>query len=346
MSNPNESSPALKTNVAIISHGDADGICSAAIIKSLYPGARIVFSKPSLLHKAMRTVERSMKTIGKLFIVDLAINPQVKDFVLARFQTANEKYPIYYYDNHSLPPDLTIEEVKSVTREYRHSIECSTSSITFEALCGSDFDNPIKNRRQMFLAAYGAIADYAKKCELLKLTLDLWDEASIYYQAFLLKQACRIIESDSLKRTIADKLSVGILPSEIFEVVEAAREASREVDVAIDFIAEHAIRYGQVGVIVECPVASMGHNAFIAATITNSNVGIAIRRTGGNAIFVLRKKHNFPIHLGRIASTIASSLNCDGGGEESAAGITASEELIPQVLEALNAIIEKQVDSA
>ncbi len=334
----------MKTNVAIISHGDADGICSAAIIKSIYPGARVVFSKPSLLHKAMRSVERSMKTIGKLFIVDLAINPQVRDFVLARFKAASEKYPIYYFDNHSLPPDLSHEEIKSLTHEYRQSISCSTSSITFEALCGFDSENPIKNRKQMFLAAYGAIADYAKNCKLLKLILDLWDEASIYYQAFLLKQACRIIESDSLKRTITDKLSVGILPSEIFEVVEAAREASREVDVAIDFIAEHAIRYGQLGVIIECPIASMGHNAFIAATSTNSNVGVAIRRVGGNARFVLRKKHNFPIHLGKIASKIASSLSCDGGGEESAAGITAPEELIPQVLDALNAIIDKQVE--
>jgi single-stranded DNA-specific DHH superfamily exonuclease len=286
-----------------------------------------------------------MKTIGKLFIVDIALNPQVKDFVLARFKTASEKYSIYYFDNHSLPPELTEDEIKSVTKEYRHSITCSTSFITFDALYGLDPLHPIKNRRQMFLAAYGAIADYAKKCDLLKLALDLWDEASIYYQAFLLKQACRIIESDSLKRTIADKLSVGILPSEIFEVVEAAREASREVDVAIEFVAEHAIKYGQLGVIVECPVASMGHNAFIAATTTNSNVGVAIRRIGGNARFVLRKKHDFPVHLGKIASIIAVSLNCDGGGEESAAGITAGEELIPQVLQALNTIIDKQVES-
>lgn len=338
----------VQANVGVVSHGDADGICSSAIIKSKNPGALVLFSKASELHKTIKQISNWAKTLDTLYIVDVAINPKSQKFVLDRLKKAKKQFSIIYIDNHLLPWEVknSSYEIKEVNIHdyvdvYLRKENWSSSALTFTTLYGEGVDVIIENRKQALLGAYGAISDYAKKCTLLKQILDLWDESSIYYQAFLLKQASRVIESDTLKRNIADKLSVGILPSEIFEIVEAAQEASREADVAIEFIKKHAERYGDLGIIFECPVASMGHNSFVAATITNAPVGVAISRRGGYAYFVLRRQHGETIHLGELANILARDLNCDGGGEKATAGITASDDQITLVLETLDKYVKK-----
>lgn len=323
-------------NVGIIAHGDADGICSAAIVKSLYPGADVIFTRANQLHKAIKDLEIRIITLDILFILDMAINPKKKEYVLQRLEKASKKYKIYYFDNHTLPKGMEREEISKFMVKFISKRTWSSSAVTFTTLFGDKPENLKNSRYQALLGAYGAISDYAKECPLLLSILELYDESNTYYQAFLLKQASRVIDKDNVKRVIVDKLSVGILPSEIFEVVEAAREASREVDIAVGYIHDHAKKVDQIGVIFECPVASMGHNAYIASTITQSSVGVAIRRSQGNAYFVLRRRHHCKVHLGELANSVADDLDCDGGGEEATAGITAPDSSISKVLERIN----------
>jgi len=336
----------MRSNVGIVSHGDADGICSSAIIKTKFPGALVFFSIAPQLHKTIKEIERWTKTLDTLFIVDIAINPKSQEYVLERLAKVKKKYEIYFIDNHLLPWEINRANVDKVdindyVDHYLRKENCSSSAMTFSTLYGESREDIIHYRKAAMLAAYGAIADYAKQCDLLEDIFNLYDESSINYQAFLLKQASRIIQSEDLKRSIADKLSVGILPSEIFEVVEAAREASREVDVAIDFIKDYAQRVGHLGVLPECPVASMGHNAFVTATMTDAVIGVAISRRNGYANFVLRRQHNERIHLGELATVVAHDLNIDGGGEEATAGITADDSQIPVVLDRLNDWVDR-----
>jgi RecJ-like exonuclease len=335
----------VRANVGIIAHGDADGICSAAIVKSLHPGASILFSKASQLHKTLKTIEKNMKTIDTLFIVDVAINPKNQEFVLDRLKKMKARYDVYYFDNHILPINIEDKNLTEYVDKYTKRTDWSSSAITFNHFFGSSEEGIKSNRILAFLAAYGAISDYARECSFLRTVFDLYDESNINYQAFMLKQACRIIQSDDIKRGIADKLSVGILPSEIAEVLEAARAASREVDMAIRFIKQHAQKYGEIGIIFECPVASMGHNSFVAATMTDSVVGVAIRRKGGDAYFVLRKRHYEDLHLGEMASSVAQKLDCDGGGEAATAGITALDIHITVVLEEINRHVLEYLES-
>ena len=323
-------------NVGIIAHGDADGICSAAIVKSIYPGSDVIFTRANQLHKAIKDLEEKVITLDILFILDLAINPKKKEYVLQRLEKASKKYKIYYFDNHTLPKGMDELEISKFMVKFIAKRNWSTSAVTFATLFGEKPENLKNSRYQALLGAYGAISDYAKECPLLHAILDLYDESNTYYQAFLLKQASRVIDKDNIKRVIVDKLSVGIFPSEIFEVVEAAREASREVDIAVGYIHKHAKKVDQIGVIFECPVASMGHNAYIASTITQSLVGVAIRRAKGKAHFTLRRRHFCKVHLGELANNVANDLDCEGGGEDATAGISAPDTMISKVLERIN----------
>ena len=336
----------VKTNVAIIAHGDADGICSSAIIKTRYPGALVFFSTAPNLHKTIKEVERWTKSLELLFIVDVAINPKSQQFVLDRMAKVRDKYEIYFIDNHLLPWEIRGKEEESINMEdyvhhYLRKQHCSSSAMAFSTLYGDDHSALLEHRQAALLGAYGAISDFAKQCPLLIEITNTYDESSIYYQAFMLKQASRVIQSEDVKRSIADKLSVGILPSEIFEVVEAAREASREVDVAIGFIQKNAERLGQLGVLLECPVASMGHNAFVTATSTGAAIGIAISRRNGYAYYVLRRQHHIQLHLGALATKVAHALDIDGGGEEATAGLTSDDTMIMEVLTTINEFVEE-----
>jgi len=338
----------VRTNVAIIAHGDADGICSSAIIKTKYPGALVYFSTASQLHKTIKEVERWTGSLETLFIVDVAINPKAQTFVLDRLRKVKEKYVIYFIDNHLLPWEIESNGVSQIditqyVHHYLREEHCSSSAMTFTALYGQEEDAFFEYRRIAMLGAYGAVCDFAKRCPLLISMANIYDESSIYYQAYLLKQASRVIQSEDIKRSIADKLSVGILPSEIFEVVEAAREASREVDVAVEFIEKNAERIGMIGVLMECPVASMGHNAFVTATTTKSPIGVAITRRNGYANYVIRRQHHIQLHLGELATTIAKDLDIDGGGEEATAGMTSLDTMIMQVISRLNELVEQSL---
>ena len=338
----------IQANVGIIAHADADGICSSAIIKTKHPGALILFSKASQLHKTIREIDRWARTLDILYIVDIAINPNTFNFVLDRLEKVKSRYKVIYIDNHLLPweipkTDIDPIDIKDYVNTYIRKENWSSSALAFSHLFGESREAIIQHRKPALLGAYGAIADYARQCSYLSDVFGIWDESIIYYQAFLLKQACRVINSNDLKRTIADKLSVGILPSEIGEVVDAAREASREVDVAIQYIQENATIYGNLGLLVECPVASMGHNAFVTATMTEQAVGVAISRKSGNTYFVLRRRHNETIHLGELATMVAHDLDCDGGGEEATAGITADDSMMVMVLDRLNYYIQDYI---
>ncbi|OLS25258.1 MAG: hypothetical protein HeimC2_19340 [Candidatus Heimdallarchaeota archaeon LC_2] len=329
----------IRSNVGIICHGDADGICAAAIVKSVYHGAVIFFSRAPQLHKDIRELEKYMKQIDVLYILDVALNPKNLQFTLERFKKSKLKTEIYYYDNHLIPEHLDLEDLKTHVTEYRNIEFSSSAATTFVEMYGDSQEIIINNRKHAVLGAYGSISDYAKHCSLLAKVNNTWDESSIQFQAFLLKQASRIIESDNLKRTIVDKLSVGILPSEISEVAKAALEASREIDVAIPFIKKNAIKFGSVAVIYECPIASMGHNSYVAATITNSRIGVAIKKNGEFSRLVLRKRKQELIHLGDLASKIGKKFECDGGGEMANAGITCPNELVEDVIRLLDEML-------
>lgn len=283
-----------------------------------------------------------MKHIDALYILDVALNPKSLQFTLERLKKSKLKYDIFYYDNHLIPEDIDLAELEEHVTEYRNVEYSSTAATTFMAMYGNSEEIILGKRRQALLGAWGSISDYAKNCGFLEKVNNIWDESSIQFQAFLLKQASRVIESDNLKRTIVNKLSVGILPSEISEVDKAAREASREIDVAVPFIKKNAITIGDVGVIYECPVASMGHNAYVAASMTSSRIGVAIKKNGENARLVLRKRKHELFHLGDLANKISRQLGCEGGGEMATAGITCPKDRVDDALRLIDEVLANQ----
>lgn len=178
----------ISSNVGIVAHGDADGICSSAIVKTKYPGALVLFTTASNLHKTIKEIDRWAKTLDTLFIVDVAINPKRQEFVLERLIKVKEKFEVYFIDNHLLPWEIESADIEKIdihnyVDHYLRRENCSSSAMTFAAIYGDGPEAIMKHREAALLGAYGAISDYAKRCDLLEDIISIYDETSIYYQA-------------------------------------------------------------------------------------------------------------------------------------------------------------------
>ena len=124
--------------VVVLTHGDADGICSAALLLARYPDARIVISRPLSI---VRDLEAHLSE-DLIFVCDIAINPN-RMLQLQRLSRKLGKR-LTYLDHHALQ-----------LPGHRNPRGKSSSEITWNRV-GRDVPDEM-----LLIAALGAIADSA-----------------------------------------------------------------------------------------------------------------------------------------------------------------------------------------
>lgn len=331
----------LPRYAGVIAHSDADGMAAASVLKMRFPAAQILFSRPSTLHKDIKQLEHQMKRMDELYILDIAINAHVLEFVQDRLRKIKERNKVFFFDHHTLPNHFAVDDLRELVTDVDIRPEWSTSAIAFAYFYGEERKDLIQHRRGALLGAIGALADYARGCPHLLRVLDLYDEAFVHYQAFLLKQASRRIESEKTKRWIIRSLAAGMLPSEITEIRDAAAEASREQEAALNFIEQQAFVHGDIGIVLDCPVASMGHNAHLASTLTDSLLGIAASRVGGMYDLSLRRQARCKADLSLLTKLVVNKMSIVGGGEAARAGFSVPSERFEEFLDIVNENLPK-----
>lgn len=336
--------------VGILAHSDGDGLTSAAIIKNRYPAAAIYFSNAISLHKDIRFMIKQLgDSPDHLFIVDLAINPRIADKTLEMLDKLPKDCQLHYYDHHELPNGF-IGRLSSRVPDIVYDVNTSASCLTLRGIYR--FEHPdftgncltrdyiINNRVIAWLAACGGISDHKENSDDVRAILDIYDQALLFYQAFSLKNACRKIRNERAKRDIIKALSVGLLPSEIDSVREAAIQSAREGMAAIEFIKIHAVTQGNTAWIWDCPVGSAGMNAFMTATMKNTPVGIACYSNGLNVDMSIRKQHyQESLNLHVIAAEAAQRVGGQGGGSPDESGATVPEDRFDEFMRELNVLI-------
>ena len=132
-------------STVILTHGDTDGVCAAAIAKASYPEAEIEFTSPQDLLSKLD----SLSGYDRVIILDLGINNARKDGAVTTFQKLSKTSSIIYIDHHLRPPGVT-ERSLACSGMYRTS--ASTSELAWEF-----FKPPASHD---FIAVLGAIGDY------------------------------------------------------------------------------------------------------------------------------------------------------------------------------------------
>src|SRR3989338_3326460 len=129
----------------ILSHADCDGLCSAALLKSVYPNAEVFFTKPVSLLFDLNDLS---KDYDQIFISDIAINKRDAKYIVNFLSNTNSE--ITWFDHHTVPISIKKEEINA---KYVNNLQASASEIVY-----THYQNQLPQEK-VWLAIYGAIGD-------------------------------------------------------------------------------------------------------------------------------------------------------------------------------------------
>lgn len=315
------------SNVTILTHADCDGICAGSVALSMYPNAKVFFTKPvSLLNDLENTTSK------QIIICDIALNKRDSHHIIRELERKNE---VHYFDHHPLPDGITKKMIESVVSEYVHKENVSASELIYRR-----YQSELPKER-IWAAIYGAIGDYSDNTDFVREKLLNWDKISLYFQVSTLMMGIKTDEFGSYdsKRRIIRTLSIGDNPTDISGLVKAAREAvSREFEL-YEIIKKIARKSGKIGYVKEIQgFGFRGSSALFAATTTNAPVGICVDMRK-NKIDITIRTRDYKYQLNRIAEKAAESVNGSGGGLAAAAGARIPKGSLDKFIRNMNSML-------
>jgi RecJ-like exonuclease len=310
--------------VKILTHGDADGICSGAIAKSRFPEAEVWFTRPVNLLRDLNEV----KLGDTVMIFDVAISETHREGIFKRMRELAQKDELIYVDHHPMPHSTLKRDIPAT--QLAHEIGTSASELVYRLLIQnskSDLDR---------VALWGAIADYCEETDFVRDGMSKYDRRTIYMEAGLLSQALGEAAGDyDYKRAVLVALSKCIPPTEIPDVVERAlRATKREWDV-YDYVKTHVVAEGNLAVVRDLPSGSLGKAALYALGVSGSDVGICTRRDEDEVDVSMRRRTGVKMDLNEILRRVTARFGSSGGGHEGAAGATIPADSLEPFLDTI-----------
>ncbi|AKB12704.1 RecJ-like exonuclease [Methanosarcina thermophila] len=299
----------LKTKTLVLTHGDSDGICSGAIAKTAYPDAYVYFTSPVNLLEKLRLIE----DVRNLIICDIAIDERNCSELYTMLCRFAKKCNLYYIDHHPLP--------KSCIKEswFYHESEACSSELTYRL-----FEKRL-NRDMRRVAIYGAIGDFCDNTEHVKSWIKDWDKRNLYFQAGTLTQAILYKGKEyEFKRSLIEPLSKDIIPSNVPELLELAREAAINEEKIRLFVKENVKTLRNCAYIVNSN-NSISKAAIYAASYGRRNVGIAAEYRERKEAYDLSIRSRGEVDVNRILRSVAPKFGGSGGGHPLAAGARIPE---------------------
>jgi len=294
---------------SILAHGDADGICSAGLIFSRYPMAKVWITTPAGLLRDLRSCRG-----GQVFICDIAISERDKDEIFSEFSRISDNGELTYIDHHSLPLDALSGDVPC-TKIIRDTTK-STSELTYKAF------NKELDREMNRIALFGAISDYCDSTKFIQDELDAYDKRTIYMEAGLLSQALGESRGDyPFKKKVVAELSRMMVPSSIERLVSKALAATKKEWLLYKYVQKNVSVAGEIAIVKDVPHGmSPKKAAKFAVGLTSCAIGLSMVERKDYIDMSMRKRTGFHLNLDRVLRTIAPRFGGTGGGHESAAG--------------------------
>jgi single-stranded-DNA-specific exonuclease len=305
----------------IIAHEDADGICSAAIVRMTNPSSRVFFSKPcSLLHDLDQ-----METRRDLVVLDLALCELAKERIVSRLSRWGGR--VLYIDHHpdtatSFPRQSSVEVVAG---------DVSASELTFTHQ-GSGL-----RREAERVMLMGAIGDYADLTPFCVDRLNRWDKRSVFLQAGFLCGALEVTRPDhEFHRQIVDLLASCRPPCEDSRIVAYAVKASELEESFRQRVEKSAQKLGRIGVAYDLN-GPAGKGATYAAAAAAVSIGAYVdkdmRRGSADISFRVIDRS---VDMNRILRTVAPKLGASGGGHPEACGARVPLDKLDEFFQAIN----------
>jgi single-stranded-DNA-specific exonuclease len=305
----------------VIAHEDADGICSAALVRMTNPAARIFFSKPcGLMHDLGQ-----MDTKRDLMVLDLALCELAKEQIVRKLSQWRGK--VVYIDHH---PDTAVPFPR------QSSVEVITGTVSASELTFTHLSQGLKREAERVMLM-GAIGDYADLTPFCLDRLNRWDKRSVFLQAGFLCGALEVTRTDhEFHRQIVDLLASCRPPCEDNRIVTSAVKASELEESFRQRVEKDARRLGRIGIVYDLD-GPAGKGATYAAAATAVSVGAYVdkdmRRGVADISFRVIDRS---VDLNRILRAVAPKLGASGGGHAEACGARVPLDKLDLFLAAVN----------
>jgi RecJ-like exonuclease len=294
--------------IGILTHGDVDGVCSAALAKIACPGAQIEFAEPYELASKLG----ALPNWKRAFVLDLGISLARKDEARNAFKEASKTCRIAYIDHHSLPEGINRRTLCCET--FVHKTEVSASELALE------FFNPPSSLS--YIALLGAIGDYQEHTGKMKELMKKYGWRKSYFETFLLEHALEASRLDHrFKRRVIQGLSKGLWPSDIPKLIERARSGIRLERKIENYVKQKARKIAKKAVLVpDVPFRATGKAAIYAIKIVGAEVGIGTFQLDDYIRFSMRRNEKSDLNLNALVQELVSRVGGNGGGHDAAVG--------------------------
>lgn len=291
-------------NSIIFTHGDCDGICSGAIVKSALPESALFFTSPVSLLGELNNLTVSYDTI---VICDIAIDEKTCVQLEKKLNELAEVSKVVYIDHHPLPE-------KGYNKDWFYHDTCSTSEQAYRI-----FERKL-SRDMRRIAIYGAIGDFSETAVIKKWERD-WDTRTLYFYAGALIQGITYAGRDyDYKRRIVDALSEDTPPTQIEGLLEAAIIASRREEEIRILVRQKVVKLRKLAYVVDIN-GYMSKAAIYAASYGNALVGVSCEYRPHKHVYDLSiRLRNGGVDLNTILRRISLAHGGTGGGHPFAGG--------------------------
>jgi len=321
----------------ILCHGDCDGMTSGAIALAANTGARIWLTSPIRLDDDLK---RLKSKIDRIIITDIALNERDYNEVFLEMKRLTKLgTEIIYIDHHPLPDGVKIKDIPATVVEHR--LDGCAAEIAYLY-----FEEKL-NWKHKFLAAVGAVGDYEMDTIFAQDVMNDYDHRSVYFQAAIIVQALGEIPSaddNRMKKSLIERLALGILPSELNNLVDRALRGSLVERLVREYVHKNAKHKKNIGYIRDIPTGGgfKGKGALFAATSTNKPVGICGNSFRDKISMSIRRRDK-SIDLNVATRKAAKEVGGSGGGHQSASGATVKKKNWNKFLELFDYEIQKQL---
>jgi single-stranded-DNA-specific exonuclease len=287
----------------IFTHGDCDGICSGAIVKSALPGAEVFFTSPVSLLGELNNLSASYDDI---VICDIAIDEKTCSELKRKLNELAEVSKLVYIDHHPLP--------ESYNHAWFYHNTCSASELAYKI-----FERKLsKDTRRV--AIYGAIGDFSETATVKKWERD-WDTRTLYFYAGVLIQGITYAGRDyDYKRRIVEALSKDTPPPQIDGLLEAAVIASQKEEEIRILVRQKVVKLRNLAYVIDIN-GYMSKAAIYAASYGNALVGVSCEYRAHKHVYDLSLRlRNGDVDLNTILRRVALNHGGTGGGHPFAGG--------------------------
>lgn len=321
--------------IVCISHKeDADGICSATIIKSAFNASSVILvDYANLIQKLEKVVVADPTKIEKLFICDLGLSKKNEHrFAELLGNASSAGADVTYIDHHDLSKEV-LQALKKAGVTLVHSVDECTSVQAY-----NKYKKKLPEHAMLF-AAMGALTDYMENRPIASGIVPRFDRQFLMLEATALSYMISASQhNDEFLVKIVDSLAKMKYPHDVKGGFEMAEKYAKKVSNAVETIRESVVKLDNLAYAPSTVdlSSSMVVNFVLGSSGKKVAMVYKLKEDIKSYVISIRGSADCKVHLGRLVNEIATDLGGSGGGHDKACGAMIPQGKLEEFIKALD----------